>query len=291
MSHRLVNMVVNRCVRPADGDIIVPVHTVCVIGTTDVKVSDPDRLAIPRAEVQQMLDAGEVLLPGFRQARAVHAWAGARPLIKDDRVAASDTRHMSRGMAIIDHQERDGLAGLLTIGGGKLTTYRLMAQHIVDAMERQTGQSHPCRTADEPCPGQTPGHNYLVTHRLKDREADRLADPIVCECELMSRRMFLDLLAEFPNATLDDLRRQLRLGMGPCQGGFCSTRAAGLAFAAGQIDIERATGLLRLFLANRWIGLWPIIYGDQVRQAALDDWILQGILDIEHLPAETAEVV
>ncbi|MDR0416798.1 MAG: FAD-dependent oxidoreductase, partial [Propionibacteriaceae bacterium] len=143
MSHRLVNMVVNRCVKPADGDIIVPIHTVAVIGTTDVKVDDPDHLAIPRAEVQQMLDAGEVLVPGFRQARAVHAWAGARPLIKDDRVAASDTRHMSRGMAIIDHLEHDGLRGMLTIGGGKLTTYRLMAQHIVDAMEDQAGERHP----------------------------------------------------------------------------------------------------------------------------------------------------
>jgi glycerol-3-phosphate dehydrogenase len=180
---------------------------------------------------------------------------------------------------------------MLTIGGGKLTTYRLMAQHIVDAMEDQAGERHPCRTADELCPGQAPGRNYLITHRLKDREADRRQDQIICECELMSRQMFLDLLAEFPHATLDDLRRQLRLGMGPCQGGFCSTRAAGLAYTAGKLDIERATGLLRLFLANRWIGLWPILHGDQVRQAALDDWILQGTLDIGHLPAQTAEVV
>jgi glycerol-3-phosphate dehydrogenase len=291
MSHRLVNMVVNRCTKPADGDIIVPVHTVCIVGTTDVKVDDPDHLVIPRAEVQQMLDAGEVLIPGFRQARAVHAWAGARPLIKDDRVAASDTRHMSRGMAIMDHQERDGLRGMLTIGGGKLTTYRLMAEHVVNAMEDQLGTHHPCRTADELCEGQTPGHNYVITHRLKDREADRLQDQIICECELMSRQMFVDLLEEFPHATLDDLRRQLRLGMGPCQGGFCSTRATGLAYAAGRIDIERATGLLRLFLTNRWIGLWPILSGDQVRQTALDDWILQGLLDIEHLPPQTAEVI
>ncbi len=103
MAHRLVNTVVNRCIKPADGDIIVPIHTVCVIGTTDHKVDDPDHLEIPRAEVQQMLEAGEALIPGFRQARALHAWAGARPLIKDDRVASSDTRHMSRGMAVIDH--------------------------------------------------------------------------------------------------------------------------------------------------------------------------------------------
>ena len=37
MNHRLVNTVVNRCIKPADGDIIVPVHTVAIVGTTDVK--------------------------------------------------------------------------------------------------------------------------------------------------------------------------------------------------------------------------------------------------------------
>ncbi|MDR0959425.1 MAG: anaerobic glycerol-3-phosphate dehydrogenase subunit A [Propionibacteriaceae bacterium] len=291
MAHRLVNTVVNRCIYPADGDILVPIHTVCVIGTTDHPTTDPDHLEIPREEVQQMLDAGEELIPGFRDARAVHAWAGARPLIKDKHVAATDTRHMSRGMSVIDHRERDGLSGLLTIGGGKLTTYRLMAEHIVNAMEEQLGVSHPCRTADEICPGNVPGKTYLITDRLHEREEDRLSDQIICECELMSRSMFIDLLEKFPQASFDDLRRQLRVGMGPCQGGFCSSRIAGLTFEEGAVDIERATGLLRLFLENRWIGLWPILSGDQVRQAALDDWIIQGILDVDHLPHPAKEEI
>lgn len=291
MNHRLVNRVVNRLITPADGDIIVPVHTVSIIGTTDVKEVDPDHLPIPRAEVQQMLDAGEQLVPGFRKARAIHAWAGSRPLIKDDRVKASDTRHMSRGMAVVDHLDVDGVRGMLTIGGGKLTTYRLMAEHIVDRMCEQMGDERPCRTADEVIEYDGGDHFYAVTHRLADREADRLDDQIVCECELMSRRMFTDLLHETPESTLDDLRRRLRLGMGPCQGGFCSARAAGIAHDEGVVDIERATGLLRLFLKNRWIGLWSILYGDQVRQTALDNWIYQGTLDIEHLPEPAEEVV
>ncbi len=290
MNHRLVNTVLNRLIYPADGDILVPVHTVCIIGTTDVKAPDPDHLPIPRDEVQEMMDHGEVLVPGFRQARAIHAWSGARPLVKDSRVSASDTRHMSRGMSVLDHSERDGLAGMLTISGGKLTTYRLMAEHVVDAMEDQLGTKHPCKTAEEACPGSESGKTYHITHRLEDREADRMHDQIICECELMSRRMFTDVLAQNPTASLDDLRRQLRLGMGPCQGGFCSMRATGIAHEVDHIDIERATGLLRLFLKNRWIGLWPILYGDQVRQTALDNWIFSGTLDVEHLP-EGAEVV
>src|SRR5689334_17546205 len=42
MNHRLVNTVINRCQMPTDGDIIVPIRTVSVIGTTDVHVDDPD---------------------------------------------------------------------------------------------------------------------------------------------------------------------------------------------------------------------------------------------------------
>ncbi len=290
MNHRLVNRVINRLIHPSDGDILVPVHTVCIIGTTDVKVEDPDNLAIPREEVQQMLDAGEILVPGFRQSRALHAWAGARPLIKDKRVSASDTRHMSRGMAVIDHTDRDGLDGMLTIGGGKLTTYRLMAEHIVDEMCRKLGETRACRTADEAVPGSNPGTTYHVTHRLAEREEDRLEDQIICECELMNRGMFLKAWDDQPQASFDDIRRQLRLGMGPCQGGFCSMRATGIALETRHIDVERATGLLRLFLKNRWLGLWPILYGDQVRQTALDNWMYQGTLDVEHLPQEETEV-
>ena len=106
-----------------------------------------------------------------------------------------------------------------------------------------------------------------------------------------SRDMFTGLLRANPESTLDDLRRRLRLGMGPCQGGFCTPRAAGIAHDEGAVDVERATGLLRLFLKNRWIGLWPILYGDQVRQTALDNWIYSGTLDVEHLPQPAEEVL
>ena len=291
MNHRLVNSVVNRCIKPADGDILVPVHTVSIIGTTDVKAEDPDHLDIPRNEVQQMLDAGEALVPGFRDSRAVHAWSGARPLFKDPRVSASDTRHMTRGMKILEHDTRDGVDGILSIIGGKLTTYRLMAQHMVDIMEEKLGESHECKTAEEVIPGNEDQKLYAVTHRLEEREHDRLDDQIVCECELMNRGMIAELMAEQPTASFDDLRRQLRLGMGPCQGGFCSMRATGIAVDEKMVDLERATELMRLFLKNRWIGLWPILNGDQVRQTALDNWIFHGTLDIEHLPHSDEEVI
>ena len=54
---------------------------------------------------------------------------------------------------------------------------------------------------------------------------------------------------------------------------------------------DEATARLLLFIKNRWFGLWPILYGDQVRQTALDEWIFNGTLDVEHLPEPDAAVV
>ena len=75
MNHRLVSTVVNRCEPPGDGDILVPIRTVCVIGTTDEKADSPDDIDIARDHVQEMLDAGEVhrarLPPGPGAARVV----------------------------------------------------------------------------------------------------------------------------------------------------------------------------------------------------------------------------
>ncbi len=85
---------------------------------------------------------------------------------------------------------------------------------------------------------------------------------------------------------LDDIRRSLRLGMGPCQGGFCIYRATGILHAVDRLDGEQAAASLRGFLQERWKGVWPILYGDQLRQARLDDWIFQGLLDVEHLPGD-----
>ena len=99
MNHRLVNTVINRCTMPADGDILVPIRTVSVIGTTDIRVKDPDEPEITQDEVEQMLDDGERLVPGFRHARALRVWAGVRPLFQDakaSRLARATSRARTR---------------------------------------------------------------------------------------------------------------------------------------------------------------------------------------------------
>jgi glycerol-3-phosphate dehydrogenase len=282
MNHRLVNTVVNRCKLPGDGDIIVPIRTVSVIGTTDVRVADPDELEATPEEVEEMLDEGEKLVPGFRQARALRVWAGARPLYSAEEV--SDTREVSRTHVVLDHAARDGVDGLLTITGGKATTFRLMAEHAVDAACEKFGVRRPTRTHEEPLPDSEDRDFYWLGDRLSAREPIPNAEEIICECELITRGRLASSIMRRRPAGLDDLRRRMRLGMGPCQGGFCIYRATGILHEVEDLDHAEANTALLDFLQERWKGVQPVLYGDQLRQARLDDWIFQGVLAVEHLP-------
>jgi glycerol-3-phosphate dehydrogenase len=293
MNHRLVNTVVNRCQMPTDGDILVPIRTVSVIGTTDENTDDPDDHTVRQSEVDAMLDDGEKLVPGFRQARALRVWTGVRPLFEDAKTGAKgkgaedpevSSRDVTRSHALLDHLERDGVKRFLTITGGKLTTYRLMAEHTVDTACAQLGHPRPCPTRTAPLPGSRPRAYYHLGERLAVKEEKLRDEQMVCECELVSRGALETAIRSRATTHLDDLRRLLRLGMGPCQGGFCMYRATGIMHALDGIGAPEADRALVDFLQERWKGVWPILYGDQLRQVRLDDWIFQGVLDVEHLP-------
>lgn len=287
MNHRLINSVVNRCKMPADGDIIVPIRTVCVIGTTDIVVQDPDDTRITPEEVALMLEEGDVLVPGMSRARVLRAWAGVRPLYKDTDVVSN--RDISRDFKLLDHKERDGVEGLISIVGGKYTTYRLMAERTVDLAARYLGVTTPCRTHLEPTTPAPAGRLFWMGAPLAKVEQERSYGRLICECELITREQLEEAIAGGA-ANLDDLRRDTRLGMGPCQGGFCTYRAAAVLHEL-RPDSATATNLaLRDFLQERWRGLTPVLWGDQLRQERLDELIYLGVLAVDRLPAEPPQV-
>jgi glycerol-3-phosphate dehydrogenase len=287
MNHRLVNTVVNRCTMPGDGDIIVPIRTVCVIGTTDVPVEDPDQIAPTQAEVAQMMEAGEALVPGISQARALRTWAGARPLFPkgDASGKVQDTRDVTRSHSVIKHGQVDGVGHLISITGGKFTTFRLMAQDAVDAVCADLQLKATCTTADVPLPDNEEQRFYWLGARQESMEEHVHDDAVICECELVTQGDVRAAAARRPEQQLDDLRRGLRLGMGPCQGGFCSYRAAGLLHHDGYYDRSQANQALGSFAQERWKGQQMVLWGQQLCQSRLDTWIFQGVFDLEHTPA------
>ena len=367
-NRRLTNTVINRCKMPSDGDILVPIHTVSVIGTTDEQVADPENLSIEQWEVDLMLMEGDKLVPGLSSSRILRAWAGVRPLFQETSTSNEPiqghhtslstqppelggdgsppySRDATRSLALLNHEQRDGVSGFITITGGKWTTFRLMAESAIDAACAQLRVSRPCRTAETTVPGVEQGH-YWLGHRLNEVEEDKLQTELICECELVTRSMLEGAVQRNPTVTLDDLRRDVRLGMGPCQGGFCTYRAVGILHqlraapnppAAGEwevahmqspahqhrdasvtesaadgsapavvlapaadapqrspaIDPQAAVSqpnlLLRDFLQERWKGVTPILWGQQLRQERLDELIYLSILNADHLPVDDKE--
>lgn len=286
LNRRMTSAVVNRLAPPGDGDIIVPVHTVCILGTTDVTVPDPDDVGIDREEVEALLAYGDRLVPGLSGARVLRVYSGSRPLYDaaefDAHHDADESRQISRAHHVIDHGRRDGVTGFWSIVGGKLTTYRLMARDVVDAVAVSLGVDAPCRTADEVLPAPANGKPYWLGDRLAAHEADAGGDAeLVCECELVTRARLEHALDERGDSSLDDLRRSTRLGMGPCQGSFCTARSAAI------LDARRpgsANPALRGFLAERFRGDRPIAWGDQLTELWLTAGIYRGTLAVTGLP-------
>ncbi len=286
MNTRWVNTVVNR-LRPADdGDILVPVGTVCVLGTTSVHTGQPDDIRIEPWEVSKILHEANAVVPGIQYGRALRAWAGVRPLYEPPEAGNADAegRDVKRTFSVIDHAERDGLQGLVTVVGGKLTTCRLMAEKAVDAVCAQLGVTQPCTTASEVLPG-IERHYHRLDHRLHDLEHGETPGELICECEMVTRPQLEAAIAAYGDApvALDDLRRDLRLGMGPCQAGFCAVRAAGVLRAmqgAQQVDPARA---LSDFVSERFRGVRPLLWGHQLRQFYLDELIYRRTLGLDRL--------
>jgi glycerol-3-phosphate dehydrogenase len=312
MNTRLVNTVVNRLKPPSDGDILVPVGTVSVIGTTDVVVDNPDQYPMQPDEIELLMAEGEKLIPRFREFRALRAWAGVRPLYQPSAPAEAkghESRFVTRAHAVLDHAPRDGVEGFISIVGGKFTTFRHMAEEALDMAGRKLGTQRPGRTAETLI--DPPGTPH---HALRDRLAASEVYPrpeLVCECELVSRADVEAALRRSGSLVLNDLRRDLRVGMGPCQAGFCAYRAAGLlhqlkpaelppggdaaaradpaapvpaSLFAGPPNVAATNSALLEFLQERWKGIRPVMWGANLRQMELDLNIYRNLFGAERLP-------
>ena len=283
-NQRPIRSVINRCRPPSDGDIFVPTHSVAIMGTTDVPVSDPEHFVIEPWEIQLMLDEGEKLVPGLKTMRVLRCWAGVRPLYKESDDIEANNRQVTRTYALLDHEMRDAVEGLLTIVGGKWTTYRLMAQVTVDKVCAKLGIQQPCRTHLESLPGAKEQHYHWLGAPLARIEDTAAQGELVCECELAKVHDVTQAVMTGDVHTLDDIRRQVRLGMGPCQGGFCTYRAAGILHSLRRPPVEQANLALRDYLQERWKGLLAALAGQQLRQQRLNELIYGDVLNVTRLP-------
>jgi glycerol-3-phosphate dehydrogenase len=138
--------VLNRCRAPDDGDIVVPHESEVVLGTTSVAVRDPDDYETEDWEVQRTYEECAAMLPPVADAPEVRTWWGVRPLYAPDEDERGG-RGISRGFFRLDHVD-EGVENALSIVGGKLTTYRQMAEAASDLVCQRLGVDAECTTAE-----------------------------------------------------------------------------------------------------------------------------------------------
>ena len=242
----------------------------------------PRRHHGPQAEVDHMLDDGERLVPAFAGPRA--AGAGRRATAVPGRKAGQVHRHARRQPHARRRRPRSATASPACDDvGRKLTTLRLMAEDLVDAMPPR--QRAPCNDRR----GAAARSRRRVPHRRAPARAgdDRRTSSSICECELIGRQPLEETMRrrETPTSTTS---AQPAARHGPVSAASASTARPDPARRRPARTPTRPTTRCAASCRSAGRALWPILYGDQLRQARLDDWIFQGLLDVEHLPSREA---
>ncbi len=275
------------------GLCLLPHENTTLIGTTDDDFfGEPDEVRPDRQDIEYLLESYERVMPGIRKARVIRVMAGVRPTLyqwglNEDKV--------TRDFEVWDHRTRDGVEGFLTIAGGKMTIARIMAEKTADAVVAALGlegERVRCRTSELPLPG---GERLLgrdeieklarrfkvpvaAVARLAHRHGTRAEavleegcrDPagrnVVCACDPVLEAEVRYAVRHEWARTLDDLRRRVRVGMGPCQGFGCSEQVA--AVLGLELDLDPATVRAGLegFRQERWKGQRFRLDGEQLRQ-------------------------
>jgi glycerol-3-phosphate dehydrogenase len=125
---------------------IIPWNKLFLIGTTDVRFEgDPDEVTCEPWEIDYLLSETNIAVPAAKLTRdsILYTYSGVRPLPV---TAEKDEQSITRRHFIREHPQ---LPNLLSIVGGKLTTYRSLAEECVDLIFRKLGKNSPLCNTDK----------------------------------------------------------------------------------------------------------------------------------------------
>jgi glycerol-3-phosphate dehydrogenase len=225
----------------ADGRpiFIIPWNSQFLIGTTDIRYDDDPAVATAsRAEINYLLDETNRVFPRAKLTAAdIHfSYAGIRPLPRRSKgpESAITRRHIIK-------QHNRTAKGLVSVIGGKLTTYRHLAEQVTDLAVRLLGaKTAACRTSTEPLPG-APGRNDVAERSagfdsLSDEGRRRLtriygsrvsqivelatqepslAEPLDGRRTLLAAEIVFNIRHEYARNLVDILHRRTMLGLSP----------------------------------------------------------------------------
>jgi glycerol-3-phosphate dehydrogenase len=266
-----------------------PWQNMTVVGTTDDDYyGDLDDVVATGDEVRYLVEGIARVFPSIREARIVGTYAGVRPTLYD---YGKTEDKLSRDHEIIDHAEH-GADGLYSMVGGKLASYRLFSEEMVDVLARRFDLAAQCTSHLIALPGgevavdsfsfaEEVGIDAVAARRLcyrhgsrTERIAERLGRRpserrVVCLCEpVLEAEVRYAVRDEFARS-VDDVSRRTRLGLGACGAMRCAAQCGAIvAEECGYDAVEgqrQALRFLRKQARTRVCALGP----QQARQEAL----------------------
>jgi glycerol-3-phosphate dehydrogenase len=269
---------------------LMPHESESIIGTTDDDYyGDPDDLEATNDEVEYLVEGAASLVPGVRRARVTRAWCGLRTTIY---AYGQNEDALSREHQLLDGAAH-GAAGLLSIVGGKLASYRAQSEEATDRIERLLGRPvTPCRTHEVPLPGgdAVPDPAVLarefavaapVAARLAYRHGSRARDVlhlvkedprlglVLCRDEGILAAEVVYCCRHEEVRRLQDLRRRCRLAVGACGGLDCARVGAQLAGRTLSWSADRIRAELTDLLDAGWRERRPVLDAAQLAQEEL----------------------
>ena len=220
--------------------LVVPFLDSTIVGTTDTDYAgDPADAAATAEDVRYLQEAARRAFPNAPFDRIHFTWAGVRALVREEGVEEGE---VSRKHALFDHQAREGIIGLLSVVGGKITAYRDIAEEVTDAALRRLGRRAAATTASAPLPGARGGDDAALPPNVSAATAaylasvygsrsarvlalvagDRsLAQPLCPHHHGVSAEIVHAVRVEWARTIGDVLLRRTMLGIAACQGLDC----------------------------------------------------------------------
>jgi glycerol-3-phosphate dehydrogenase len=260
---------------------VIPWNNCSLIGTTDTDFKDnPDTVGAETSDVDYLVKETRHYFPDFKSADVYFTMAGLRPLVASNEKDESNT---SRAHRLIDHERQDGIKGLISIMGGKITAYRAIAEETVNVVCQKFQSQIPCITTQDVLPGglnfnkinipeiaktwQIPIESIRYLAGLYGSRLNSVLEYIAKDKSLAApiATGYPDIRAQIPHAVLEELaltindfmlRRSL-MGLSPQQGKDAVQVVAGqMATLLGWSEQETQTQIheymATLALTQKW---------------------------------------
>jgi glycerol-3-phosphate dehydrogenase len=296
--HRISNFSISA--ESVDGrDLLMVAHAgLTLLGTTDDDFyGDLDSVDVVEDEIDYLIQGIERVFPSIRDYRPVRTTTGVRPTLFKWRRYEDE---LSRRYEVIDHSGQ-GADGFISIAGGKLSMYRLMAEQTSDAACRKLGHQATCTTSSRPLPGNEAepeppaalaarcGIPALAAMRLQTRHgtnSERVLDEggtsrILCRCEPVTEGELIYAARHEQVRSLADAFRRVGVAAGPCAGAACILRASEVIGRELGWSATQSFEAARDFLRGSWLGRAPVLGHAGWAQEELAQGAMRGLMEID----------